>query len=108
MTLHQLCLAYRNGDRWVCFTGSFWATGRCESAARYNAGVASDDPLEAGNCWELYREIAFRVTCEEPITGFQTQTFSERWDSNQVDDFQTATLEDLAVIASCVRRVAGM
>jgi hypothetical protein len=46
-----------------------------------------------------------RITGEEPITRRHSMTVGERWDSDNLDDVATMTLEDLVLAASFVKRV---
>lgn len=97
MKLHELCQAYQKGDRWVCFTGSFWATGKTERSSRHNANVTMDDELPAGNCWQLIREIAFRLTGSEPV--------DRRVFIQNLSELEDCTVEDLLIIAHAVEVV---
>ena len=98
MKLNELCEAYRNSNRWYAFDGSSWGVGTTRARALAEVHVTpGEDPVPNGQCWQLSREIVFRLTGSDPIdSSVPIQNLEELAD---------CTVGDLLVIARCVQVV---
>jgi len=96
MNLHQLCEAYRRGDRWYIDDGCQDATGKTarQAANKLVKPPANLEDIEGGYCVPLSREIAYRLTFNEPFTPTETIVTSM---------LNGCTVGDLLLIAKCLR-----
>lgn len=97
MELKELCQAYRNGHRWYIFDGSQEVTDKTRAGVFAYLGIKPVDDVPNGNCWQLVREIAFRLTGSEPI--------DQRCSIEHLSELEDCTVGDLIVISHAIEIV---
>ena len=98
MDLHELCEAYRKGHRWYMFDGSKEETAHTRAAVFAEFGRKPVPDVDHGNCWRLYRQIAFSVTGSDPIQETSGLDYYS-------DLLSECTVADFLLIAKCIKRV---
>lgn len=98
MNLHDLCEAFRKGNKWYAFDGSQEVVSTCRTGLFAQLGIPVTDNLPNGNHWELYREISFRVIGSVP---FRLTYYV----NDPSDDLHNVTADDMIIIGKCIAKV---